>query len=407
MGNRGICSARWPAMRRSPLADSTAGRLSESRFAGRAADRRARQGRPGAGTFARLPAPLDGHHARGFRIRWARPGGSEARHSRLRPYADFSLPIPRLNLPSSTAGSRPRPEMHQAECFVRDDFALKPFRSETWGGFVFVNIDGQAPPLANGLDGMAADLAGFRTDEMQVVVAREWECEFNWKVLVENFMESYLLTFGIHHKTLQPDDAGARHVDRRCGAPPLRAFSSALQRFGSYDEYRAFEQRGDFADDLPPVPGIGEMQKSEWGLFLIHPTFLLATPPDRAIIWWIASSRSARTASKLLTTTLFPFGCRRAGKFCPAARQVRPVAGGVSPRGHGSMHRRAARPVCERLAAGPAQSSRNARVAFPPLSRRAHPRRLAHRRRPRRAEPAALRTSNTQVRASEHAAANE
>ena len=36
-----------------------------------------------------------------------------------------------------------------------------------------------------------------------MVIAREWDCPFNWKVLAENFMESYH-HLGIHHKSLQP-----------------------------------------------------------------------------------------------------------------------------------------------------------------------------------------------------------
>src|SRR6202022_3538095 len=33
------------------------------------------------------------------------------------------------------------PEMHLAQDFDRDAFMLKPFRSEIWNGFVFVNLD--------------------------------------------------------------------------------------------------------------------------------------------------------------------------------------------------------------------------------------------------------------------------
>ena len=75
------------------------------------------------------------------------------------------------------------PEMHQAEEFCRDEFFLKPFRSEIWRGFIFVNLDGEAPPLSPGLGEMAADLSAFRLPEMKLVIAREWDCPFNWKVL--------------------------------------------------------------------------------------------------------------------------------------------------------------------------------------------------------------------------------
>ena len=49
------------------------------------------------------------------------------------------------------------------------------------------------------------------------------------------------------------------------------------------DSYQEFERAGDFSSALPPLPGLTPAQKSEWGLFLIAPTFLLATAPDRVI----------------------------------------------------------------------------------------------------------------------------
>jgi hypothetical protein len=68
------------------------------------------------------------------------------------------------------------------------------------------------------------------------------------------------------------------------------------------EDYRAFEERGDFSADLPPVSGISDAQKFEWGLFLIHPTFLLATAPDRII--WYRLQPLGPNRLKLLTTTL-------------------------------------------------------------------------------------------------------
>jgi phenylpropionate dioxygenase-like ring-hydroxylating dioxygenase large terminal subunit len=191
------------------------------------------------------------------------------------------------------------PEMHEAEGFCRDDFFLKPFRSEIWQGFVFVNLDGHAPPLADGLAGMAADLAAFRLSELKLVIAREWDCPFNWKVLVENFMESYH-HLGIHHKTLQPM-MPARDTwteqERRHYVRAHLPYKDSVR-----EAYLAFEAKGDFSAALPPLPGLNAAQKSEWGLFLVHPTFLLATAPDRVI--WYRLQPLGPDRLKLLTTTL-------------------------------------------------------------------------------------------------------
>ena len=103
---------------------------------------------------------------------------------------------------------------------------------------------------------------------MKLVIAREWDCPFNWKVLVENFMESYH-HLGIHHKTLQPmmpardtwTEQERRHYVR----------SHLPYKDSVREDYREFEAKGDFSDALPPLPGLNDTQKSEWGLFLIHP----------------------------------------------------------------------------------------------------------------------------------------
>ncbi|MDB6015934.1 MAG: Rieske (2Fe-2S) domain protein [Pedosphaera sp.] len=191
------------------------------------------------------------------------------------------------------------PEMHQAEDFCRDNFSLKTFRCEMWLGFIFVNLDGSAPPLAEGLTDMAADLAAFQLDKMKLVIAREWDCPFNWKVLAENFMESYH-HLGIHHKTLQPM-MPARDTwteqERRHYVRAHLPYKDTVR-----DAYRAFEEKGDFSAALPPVLGLSDRQKSEWGLFLIHPTFLLATAPDRVI--WYRLQPLGPDRLKLLTTTL-------------------------------------------------------------------------------------------------------
>jgi phenylpropionate dioxygenase-like ring-hydroxylating dioxygenase large terminal subunit len=191
------------------------------------------------------------------------------------------------------------PEMHKADGFCRDEFFLKSFRSEVWQGFIFVNLDGSAPPLAESLTEMASDLTAFRLPEMKLVIAREWDCPFNWKVLAENFMESYH-HLGIHHKSLQPmmpaRDTWTEQERRnyvRAHLPYKDSVSAA---------YREFEQRGDFSKELPPLAGLSDTEKSEWGLFLIHPTFLLATAPDRVI--WYRLQPLGPDRLKLTTTTL-------------------------------------------------------------------------------------------------------
>lgn len=78
---------------------------------------------------------------------------------------------------------------------------LPEFRSEIWQGFVYVNLDDDAAPLAPRLTGLGKVLAPYHTGEMRIVHVAEEAWQTNWKCLVENFMEGYHLSV-VHPETL-------------------------------------------------------------------------------------------------------------------------------------------------------------------------------------------------------------
>lgn len=77
------------------------------------------------------------------------------------------------------------------EDFDPRDFGLHPVRIETWRGFVFVNLDGLAGPLAD----LTAPLDGlFDTRGVTVgpaTLRRSHDLACNWKAYVENYLEGY------------------------------------------------------------------------------------------------------------------------------------------------------------------------------------------------------------------------
>ena len=106
-------------------------------------------------------------------------------------------------------------------------------------------------------------------------------------------MESYH-HLGIHHRTLQPM-MPARHTwteqERR---HYVRAHLPYKDSVG--------ETSGPPSGGFQTFPGLSDPQKSEWGLFLILPTFLIATAPDR-VIWYRLqpSARIVSSCSRLLS----------------------------------------------------------------------------------------------------------
>jgi choline monooxygenase len=94
----------------------------------------------------------------------------------------------------------------------RDNSCLRPFRLETCGELVFVNFSEEAPPLREWL-GPLWDVwsSGFGGDYAYVTC---WEQDFpcNWKVVLENSLESYHIP-QVHPKTFKdyPEESNAWH----------------------------------------------------------------------------------------------------------------------------------------------------------------------------------------------------
>lgn len=72
-----------------------------------------------------------------------------------------------------------------------ETLTLTPVRCETWGGWVFVNMDMDAEPLADFLGDLPEHFAVWRPEErfIQAHVAKVMRC--NWKVCQEAFMEAF------------------------------------------------------------------------------------------------------------------------------------------------------------------------------------------------------------------------
>jgi phenylpropionate dioxygenase-like ring-hydroxylating dioxygenase large terminal subunit len=74
----------------------------------------------------------------------------------------------------------------------RDEFHLPEVRTGTWGGFVFVNFDEQAPPLEEYLGVLPAHFVGsWDLADRYVEVHVRKRLPANWKASAEAFLEAY------------------------------------------------------------------------------------------------------------------------------------------------------------------------------------------------------------------------
>lgn len=95
------------------------------------------------------------------------------------------------------------PHMKGQTKFDKSRCGLPEFASEIWKGWIFVNLDGGAAPLAPRLEGLNGIIRNYHPEDRFLVFMEEdsWAC--NWKALFENFMEGYHLS-ATHLHTLHP-----------------------------------------------------------------------------------------------------------------------------------------------------------------------------------------------------------
>jgi phenylpropionate dioxygenase-like ring-hydroxylating dioxygenase large terminal subunit len=136
---------------------------------------------------------------------------------------------------------------------------------------------------------------------MELVFAREWDCPFNWKVLTENFMESYHHA-GAHSQTLQPmmpardtwtEREKAHYI--RCHLPMKAALREKIE---------TMESRGERWDSFPPIPEVTGEDRYEWGLCIGYPGFKFVVTADSLI--WYRTHPLGPNRLRLTTTMLVP-----------------------------------------------------------------------------------------------------
>jgi len=93
--------------------------------------------------------------------------------------------------------TRDEPGFEMARC------RLPEFRHEIHDGFVLVNLSGDATSPDKALEPLKKRFHNYNLENLQMIGVLEYECAYDWKILVETFMESYH-HIGIHTKTLEP-----------------------------------------------------------------------------------------------------------------------------------------------------------------------------------------------------------
>ncbi len=212
------------------------------------------------------------------------------------------------------------PEMREAAGFDRSDVALHEFRMEIWEGFVFVNLGDDQRTVAERYGRLKDDFLGkWDMGAAKVVWAQHWECDFNWKILLENFMEAYH-HLGAHIKTLEPFLPA-----KGCWTEPYDPEFSAMHLPLKQSMQDEIELRGEADTAFQVFPGLEGRDLKEWGIYLGYPNFLLFTAPDR--VYWYRLLPTGPETSSLMTTMLVADRARDVADYEEVRKKE--IAGGI------------------------------------------------------------------------------
>jgi len=162
---------------------------------------------------------------------------------------------------------RAAPLMDKVKNFDRHDCRLNQMRMEIWEGFIFVNISGDAEPLAPQLVDLQKILANWRMAEL--IPAHEpfyYNQQQNWKINAESFLEAYH-HLGAHVKTFQPTYPAAQTY------PIASTGSYSILSFGPAQASAAANIDG--GSDFPFIDGLSEAECLEPMVVFIWPNLLL------------------------------------------------------------------------------------------------------------------------------------
>ncbi len=135
-----------------------------------------------------------------------------------------------------------------------EEFGLIEIPSDTWGGFVFINLDPQAKPLADYLEVLPDHFAQWPLQDRYTVLHMEKVLPGNWKMCMEGFMEAYHV-LATHPEGLRASSWANTQYD--CFSPHVSRFLQNLSAGNphfekEFSQAELFEFLGHNPAELPP-----------------------------------------------------------------------------------------------------------------------------------------------------------
>lgn len=170
---------------------------------------------------------------------------------------------------------------HGQDGFDPSAHGMLPVRNALWNRLVFVNLDGRAPPLEEWMAPLARRWAHFDLSLIRHGAGVSYDINANWKLVTENFLESYHLP-SVH--------AGLARYS------PLADHNLILEGESFFGQQSTHYQPQDSAAGvLPCFPGLSDEQRRTAEYVCLFPNVWLSCVADHfrlTIIEPVAADRT-------------------------------------------------------------------------------------------------------------------
>ena len=172
------------------------------------------------------------------------------------------------------------PDNHESPGIDRGRMGLEPVRCDSWNDLVFVNPSGTASSLAEHLEPLRQRWAHYDLSLLRYGGSCRFDLAANWKLAMENFLESYHLPFA--HPTLN-------------AASKMEAHYSIVEELYLGQVSHGYEPQKAGHAALPPFPGLSAAQQKTAEYPTLLPNLMLGLHPDYLFVFGVDPVAPDRT----------------------------------------------------------------------------------------------------------------
>ena len=200
------------------------------------------------------------------------------------------------------------PGMANSVGFDKADYPLVAVKTETWGGFIFVNFDRESESLASYLGNLPETFDCYRFENMVCTRRNEYEVACNWKIYVENAMEAFHVPH-VHRASINRQRGSVKND---------RTFDSTRGNWVVMHKEHEGSRAVLVGDEgFPKMPGL--TGKADRGTFypLLYPSTMLGCTID--CMWFLEIHPLSATKTRLIVGQCFPKEIARRADFATIA----------------------------------------------------------------------------------------